>query len=70
MRLLERLPDHPIVTISASMTPIDASQPTATRAVEVLTAAGILVESTGRKRDRSFTYNAYVDCLSEGTERR
>ncbi|HEY5960893.1 MAG TPA: hypothetical protein VIV60_30265, partial [Polyangiaceae bacterium] len=31
-------------------------------------AAGVLVESTGKKRDRSFVYRAYLDRLKVGTE--
>ncbi|CAH2403079.1 hypothetical protein MES5069_360145 [Mesorhizobium escarrei] len=30
--------------------------------------ANILVETTGRKRDRSFAYRAYLECLRTGTE--
>jgi Fic family protein len=67
-RLFERLPNHPIVTVAAVMKLIDASKPTATRAIETLIAAGILVETTGRKRDRSFAYQAYIDRLRIGTE--
>ena len=47
---------------------IDTSKPTATRAVETLVQAGILVETTGRKRDRSFAYQAYIDRLRIGTD--
>ena len=34
----------------------------------VLVEAGVLVETTGRKRDRIFFYNAYLDVLRAGTE--
>jgi hypothetical protein len=47
---------------------IDASKPTATRAIEALAEVGILVETTGRKRDRSFAYRAYMERLRIGTE--
>ncbi len=67
-RLFELLPKHPIVTVAAAMELIETSKPTATRAVETLVAAGILVETTGRKRDRSFAYQAYIDPLRIGTE--
>jgi Fic family protein len=67
-RLFERLPKHPIVTVAAAMRLLGTSKPTATRAIETLAAAGILVETTGRKRDRSFAYQAYVDRLRSGTE--
>ena len=67
-RLFELLPNHPIVTIATTMELIAASKPTATRAIETLVAAGVLVETTGRKRGRSFAYQAYIDRLREGTE--
>jgi hypothetical protein len=28
----------------------------------------VLIESTGKKRDRSYTYRAYLDRLKVGTE--
>lgn len=67
-RLFELLPNHPIITVATAMTLIDTSKPTATRAVETLITAGILVETTGKKRDRSFAYQTYVDRLRIGTE--
>ncbi len=67
-RLFELLPSHPIITVATAMTLIETSKPTATRAVETLIAAGILVETTGKKRDRSFAYQTYVDRLRIGTE--
>ena len=68
LRLFEELPRHPIITVASAMKLIDASKPTATRAIEVLTDAGILAETTGRRRDRSFSYRAYLDRLRDGTE--
>ena len=42
--------------------------PTATEAIESLCAAGILMETSGRKRDRLYAYRRYLDLLKEGTE--
>jgi Fic family protein len=67
-RLFEFLPNHPIITVAAAMRLIDTSKPTATRAIETLVATGILIETTGKKRDRSFAYQAYIDRLQIGTE--
>ena len=67
-RLFELLPKHPIITVATAMKRIETSKPTATRAIETLVAAGVLVETTGKKRDRSFAYQAYVDRLRTGTE--
>ena len=68
VRLFERLPDHPVVTVANTMRLIDTSKPTATRAIQALVSAGVLVETTGRKRDRGFAYRAYIDLLRIGTE--
>jgi Fic family protein len=67
-RLFELLPNHPIVTVTSAMKLLEATRPTATKAIETLVSAGILVETTGRKRDRSFAYQAYVEQLRIGTE--
>ncbi len=68
LRLFELLPQHPILTVSRAMKLLAASRPTAGKALGVLEDAGILVETTGRKRDRTFSYAVYLDCLREGTE--
>lgn len=68
LRLFELLPRHPIVTVASAMKLIEASKPTATRAIEALAEAGMLVETTGKKRDRSFAYRAYMERLRTGTE--
>lgn len=68
VRLFEALPRHPIVTVASAMKLVEASKSTATRAIEVLVDVGILVEVTGRRRDRSFAYQAYLDRLRVGTD--
>ncbi len=68
VRLFEALPSHPIVTVASVMRLLETTKPTAGRAIEALEAAGVLVETTGRRRDRSFAYRKYLDHLSAGTE--
>jgi Fic family protein len=68
LRAFELLPRHPIVTVASIMKLIETTKPTAGRAIELLASAGILVETTGRRRDRSFVYRAYLDRLRAGTE--
>ncbi len=67
-RLFEMLPEHPIVTIAKATRLLDTTKPTATKAVTALVDADVLVETTGRKRDRTFSYKAYLDLLRTGTE--
>ena len=68
VRLFELLPRHPIVTVASAKKLLETTKPTAGKAVELLVAAGVLVESTGKKRDRSFVYRDYLDRLKVGTE--
>jgi Fic family protein len=68
VKLFELLPRHPIVTVAAAMKLVGTSKPTAMRAIETLVSTGILIETTGRKRDRRFAYQAYIERLRIGTE--
>ena len=68
VRLFEMLPRHPIVTIAKATSLLNTTKPTATKAVTALVDAKVLVETSGRKRDRTFCYNAYLDVLRAGTE--
>jgi Fic family protein len=68
VRLFELLPRHPIVTVASAMRLVTTSKPTAGRAIEHLVEASVLVESTGKRRDRSYAYRAYLDRLKVGTE--
>jgi Fic family protein len=69
IRLFELLPAHPIVTVGSVVKLLNTTKPTATKAVSGLTEAGILVEITGRRRDRCYSYQAYLNLLRAGTER-
>jgi len=68
LRLFKALPKRPILTVGAAMAMLETSRPTAARAMDALVAAGILEETTGRKRDRTFAYSRYLDHLKVGTE--
>jgi hypothetical protein len=67
-RLFELLPEHPIVTIGRVVDLLSTTKPTANKAVSALVDAGVLVETTGRRRDRAFGYAAYLNQLRAGTE--
>jgi Fic family protein len=67
-RLFEELPRHPMVTVARAVKFLDSTKPTVNKAIAALVNAGILVETTGRRRDRLFSYQAYLDLLREGTE--
>ncbi len=67
-RLFELLPRHPIVSVAWAIQHLGVSKPTAGRAVGALENAGVLVEITGKKRDRLWAYQRYLDILRAGTE--
>jgi Fic family protein len=68
VRLFEALGKHPIVTIARVTELLEITKPTATKAVNTLVDAGILTETSGRRRDRTYSYAAYLDRLRVGTE--
>lgn len=68
VRLFELLPRHPVVTVASVMKLVATTKPTAGRAIELLISADVLVETTGKKRDRSYVYQGYLDRLRVGTE--
>jgi Fic family protein len=59
-RLLEALYQSPYMTANRAAQMIDAPFKTANQALERLVAAGLLVETTGRRRGRVFKYSEYV----------
>ena len=63
-RLFEMLPMMPRLTIERVRQQLDTSFPTATAAVKVLEDLGIVTEMTGQKKNRSYSYQAYVELLS------
>jgi Fic family protein len=68
IRLFELLPSHPIITVSKAVKLLNTTKPTAIKAISGLVDAGILIEATGRRRDRVYRYEAYLDLLRTGTE--
>ncbi|MBI4957054.1 MAG: Fic family protein [Myxococcales bacterium] len=63
LRLFEALPDAPVCTIGSLLRRLDTTKPAAGRAVELLVRAGVLVETTGRRRGRTFAYRALLERL-------
>ena len=51
LRLLEILPTRPIVTIGKTAELLSTTRPTATKAISALVDAGVLTETSGKKRD-------------------
>ncbi|HMI88615.1 MAG TPA: Fic family protein [Polyangiaceae bacterium] len=68
IRLMDQLPVHPVVTIAGIVKLLDTTKPTAAKAVQVLQKIGVLAETSGKQRDRTFAYQKYLDKLRTGTE--
>ncbi len=68
VKLFELVPEHPIITIAKVVELLSTTKPTANKAVQGLLHAGILQETTGKKRDRAYGYTEYLDMLKVGTE--
>ncbi|MBW2262588.1 MAG: Fic family protein [Deltaproteobacteria bacterium] len=68
IRVFEMLPRRPMMTIGNITRTLKVTKPTAAKVVDVLTRSKILVEHSGRKRDRVFAYARYLDILSMGTD--
>jgi Fic family protein len=64
LRLFELLPLMPIFSIDQVCERLNTTFPTATAAVKALEALGIVAEQTGQKKNRHFSYQAYVQLLS------
>jgi Fic family protein len=68
IRLIDRLPIHPVVTIPTVVKLLNTTKPTAGKAVQLLETLGVLTETTGKQRDRTFAYTSYLEKLRVGTE--
>jgi len=64
VRLFDLLPNSPIVTLPRTIGLLKTTKPTASKAIDVLVNAGILGETTGRRRDRVYAYHAYLRALT------
>jgi Fic family protein len=65
VRLLDLLPEHPMITLAAAINLLRTTKPTAAKAIDALARAGIVEEITGRRRDRVYAYRAYLNVLAE-----
>jgi Fic family protein len=63
-RLFEMLPMMPRFTVEQVRNKLGVSFPTANAAVRVLEGLGIAVELTGQKQNRSYSYQSYIDLMT------
>jgi HipA-like protein len=53
------------LTVERVRQSLDTTFPTANAAVGVLEELGILIETSGQKKNRSYSYRAYIELLSQ-----
>jgi len=68
LRVHEALKARPIVSLSAVSEATGLSFPAASSGMDLLEGLGIARELTGKRRNRLFVYELYLNVLSEGTE--
>jgi Fic family protein len=68
LRVFNALRARPVATLNDLSRRVGVSFPTASKAVEALSAIGIARELTGASRNRIFAYDRYLAILSEGTQ--
>ncbi len=64
-RLFELLPMMPRFTVERVRKELETSFPTANAAVKTLKDLGIVSEMTGQKKNRSFSYQSYIELLAK-----
>lgn len=65
--LLDRLFQHPIVTVRMAETYLGSSYVTASKAIQRLEELGILRETSGQKRYRTYRYDGYITLFARQT---
>ena len=69
LQLLDHLFKNPYVIVNHVQTALEVSQPTANALVAALEEIGVLVETTGRKRNRVFAFEDYLKLFHEREQR-
>lgn len=65
---LEYMKKLPQVTVPLLAKELQMTQPTVRSALNHLSSIGVLVEVSGKKRDKVYVYRKYLDILEEGAE--
>jgi Fic family protein len=68
IRVHDALKSRPVLTIARACEMTELSFPAVASAMDLLIELSVAREMTGRKRDRVFAYDRYLEILSEGTE--
>ena len=64
IQLLELLPCNPVVTVPRASGLLGLTAPPTRKAIELLEDLGVLAEITGKRRDRAYAYQDYLQILT------
>ena len=64
LQLYEGLPSSPVMTVPKASELLGVTAPPVRKAIELLEYLGILVETTGKRRDRAYAYHEYLQVLT------
>ena len=68
LRIHELLQKKPITSVPMASKELNLSAPTVRNSIDKLKEIGLVKEITGKKRDRLFSYQSYLDILQADTE--
>jgi Fic family protein len=68
LRIHELLQKKPIISVPMASAELNLSAPTVRNSIDKLQEIGLVKEITGKKRDRLFSYQSYLDILQADTE--
>lgn len=68
LQVHQYLQTKPIISVSLATQSLPISAPTIRKSIGHLIDLGLLVEITGKRRDKMYVYDKYVETLSHGTE--
>lgn len=68
LQVLEHLTRRPITTVSAAAEATTLSFPAVGKALELMVKEGVVMEITGKRRNRAYGYIGHLTILNEGTE--
>lgn len=68
LRVHEFLQSRPSISVASAASKLELSEPTIRTAIGKLQSLGIVAESTGKQRNRRYSYSRYLGILARGTD--
>lgn len=68
LQVHQYLQRKPVISVPDANKTLPITAPTIRKSIDHLMALGIIVEMTGKRRDRSFGYQDYIEILGQGTD--